>query len=165
MPYLSLLLRSHAAVKKSLKSFNAVLLVISAKQFFPEQRIELHIYSLEEFKKITDFVIIDSLLHGIPLLGEEHVFTVKKDLKSFNKSYLLYRLANTKEIIRKAKQSSGEAKKYFEDVGMVALGEINSLLERKQTIPKKMVKKVNLDEETKKIEEILARKGDIIWLA
>lgn len=136
----------------------------AAKEFFPEQRVELHTYSLEEFKKITDFVIIDSLLHGIPLLGKEYVFAVKKDLKSFNKSYLLYRLANTKEIIKKAKQSSGEAKKYFEDIATISLGEINSLLERKQTIPKKMVKKVNLNDEIKKMEEILARKGNVIWL-
>lgn len=135
---------------------------VREKRFdFLPYRFEIHSYSKDDFRGLTDFVVLDALMNGIVLRGEEFVYDVLKDLKSFPKGYLLYRLDAVKKFRERAKTLRGEAKKYFENLAVVSLGEIESILKKRIVVGKREVKKTASIEE---IEEMLAREGERIWL-
>lgn len=135
---------------------------VREKRFdFLPYRFEVHNYSYEDFKDLSDFVVLDAVMNGIVLKGEEFIYAILKNLKSFPKEYLLYRLDSAKRFITKSKGLSGEAKKYYENLAMVGLGEIESILKRRVLLGKREVRKMALIEE---IEERLAKEGERIWL-
>lgn len=135
------------------------------EELFPEVRVEAHFYSKGEFESLDDFVVLEALLNGIHLLGSRYVFDIKKDLRSFPKSYLIYRINNVKNIAKRIKKLKGDAKEYFERLATVSLGEITAILERKTIIPKRLIEKeIDINEEIKRLEEEISRKGDVIWL-
>lgn len=135
---------------------------VREKRFdFLPYRFEVHNYSYEDFKDLSDFVVLDAVMNGIVLKGEEFIYAILKNLKSFPKEYLLYRLDSAKRFITKSKDLSGEAKKYYENLAMVGLGEIESILKRRVLLGKREVRKMALIEE---IEERLAKEGERIWL-
>jgi len=135
---------------------------VREKRFdFLPYRFEVHNYSYEDIKDLSDFVVLDAVMNGIVLKGEEFVYGILKDLKSFPKGYLLYRLDSAKRFIKKSKGLFGEAKKYYENLAMVSLGEIESILKRRVLLGKREVRKMALLEE---IEKRLAKEGERIWL-
>lgn len=135
---------------------------VREKRFdFLPYRFEVHNYTYEDFKILSDFVVLDAVMNGIVLKGEEFIYGILKNLKSFPKEYLLYRLDSAKRFISKSKGISGEAKKYYENLAMVNLGEIESILKRRVLLGKREVKKMALLEE---IEERLSKEGERIWL-
>ncbi|MDP2766954.1 MAG: hypothetical protein Q8O41_05835 [Candidatus Methanoperedens sp.] len=59
-----------------------------------------------------------------------------------------------------------EAKEYYKGIAKITLGEIESLLHRKSTIPKReiVVEDINIESKIKIIEEEIVREGERIWL-
>lgn len=128
---------------------------------FLPYRFEIHNYNEEDFENPTDFVIMDAVMNGIVLKGEEFIYGILKDLKFFPKGYLLYRLDMVKKFKQKAKNLTGEAKKYYEDLAKVSLGELESILKKRVVVGKREVKKTGSIGE---IEKRLIKEGDRIWL-
>ncbi|RLB76883.1 MAG: hypothetical protein DRH15_12010 [Deltaproteobacteria bacterium] len=84
---------------------------INAGRFdFLPHRFEIHNYSWEDVKDPNDFVILDALLKGVVYKGD--VFEIVANLKSFPKSYLIYRLEKAKEFFKKAELLENEANEY-----------------------------------------------------
>jgi predicted nucleotidyltransferase len=138
---------------------------INASRFdFLPHRIEVHNYSWDDVKNPIDFVILDALLNGVVYKGD--VFDIVANLKSFPKSYLIYRIEKAKEFLKKAELLENEAKEYYKGIAKITLGEIESLLHRKSTIPKQeiVVEDINIESKIKIIEEEIVREGERIWL-
>lgn len=134
------------------------------KDFYPDLKFELHFYNEDKFRKISDFVILDSLLNGISFAGANLAFQALSQIQDFPKSYLLYRLQNCEGYLEKVKKVSGPAKKYFKSLVAVSLGEISALIKIKTTVPKKAIDKVNLSKEINELHDELSKRGDKIWL-
>jgi predicted nucleotidyltransferase len=130
---------------------------------FFENKIEIHNYSFEDFKRISDFVVLEALLNGVWYKGEE-VFEILSNINSVPTSYLIYRLNKAKQFIRKANSLRGQAKKYFMDMAKITLGEIISLLQKKTTIAKRKIKIAISHALIKKIEKRLSEEGEKIWI-
>lgn len=138
---------------------------INAGRFdFLPHRLEVHNYSWDDVKNPIDFVILDALLNGVVYKGD--VFDIVANLKSFPKSYLIYRIEKAKEFLKKAELLENEAKEYYKGIAKITLGEIESLLHRKSTIPKReiVVEDINIESKIKIIEEEIVREGERIWL-
>lgn len=136
-----------------------------AKEMFPDYRFELHFYSPREFYGLDDFVVLDAILSGIPLLGMRYVFDVKKELRSFPRSYLIYRLNEAKKLNDRMKTVEGDAREYFQRILTTSLAEIISLMERRTTLPKALVEEdMDVEEEIERLETEISQVGDRIWL-
>jgi len=138
---------------------------INARRFdFLPHRFEIHNYSWEDVKDLNDFVILDALLKGVVYKGD--VFEIVANLKSFPKSYLIYRLEKAKEFFKKAELLENEANEYYKGIAKITLGEVESLLHRKSTIPKQEIvfEDINIEAKIKILEEEIVREGERIWL-
>lgn len=136
-----------------------------AHALFPDYKFEIHYYNDQEFRSLDDFVVFDSILNGIPILGMAYVFEVKKQLTSFPKAYLIYRLNKVKEFFKKAQKYKGEAKKYFMNLVNISLGEIASVIMLGTTVGKRTLKfGMNINKEILRLESEIAKRGDRIWL-
>jgi len=138
---------------------------INAGRFdFLPHRFEIHNYSWEDVKDPNDFVILDALLKGVVYKGD--VFEIVANLKSFPKSYLIYRLEKAKEFFKKAELLENEANEYYKGIAKTTLGEVESLLHRKSTIPKQEIvfEDINIEAKIKILEEEIVREGERIWL-
>lgn len=131
---------------------------------FLPHRFEIHNYSWDDVKNPIDFVILDALLNGVVYKGD--VFDIVANLKLFPKSYLIYRIEKAKEFLKKAELLENEAKEYYKGIAKITVGEIESLLHRKSTIPKReiVVEDINIESKIKIIEEEIVREGERIWL-
>ncbi|MEW5936595.1 MAG: nucleotidyltransferase domain-containing protein [Candidatus Thermoplasmatota archaeon] len=137
----------------------------TAKKLFPEGRFEVHIYSPEDFKDVSDFVVLDSLLNGIPLIGSEYFFDTKGSIRHVDKKYLIHRLKMCEDYFKRSQKVRGPARDYFIDLIYVSLGEIRSILEHKVTIPKKkIIERPNISVEIERLHREISRLGDKIWL-
>ena len=138
---------------------------INAGRFdFLPHRFEIHNYSWEDVKDPNDFVILDALLKGVVYKGD--VFEIVANLKTFPKSYLIYRLEKAKEFFKKAELLENEANEYYKGIAKTTLGEVESLLHRKSTIPKQEIvfEDINIEAKIKILEEEIVREGERIWL-
>jgi len=138
---------------------------IAAKRFdFLPYRFEIHQYTWDDVKETIDFVILDALLHGIVYKGD--VFGLVSNLKSFPKSYLIYRLEMAKDYIKKAEFLEAEAAAYYSGIATITVREIDAVLHRKSTIPKRELKGEALVSEVdlKRLEEELVHEGERVWL-
>ena len=138
---------------------------INAGRFdFLPHRFEIHNYSWDDVKNPIDFVILDALLKGVVYKGD--VFGIVANLKSFPKSYLIYRLEKAKEFFKKAELLENEANEYYKSIAKTTLGEVESLLHRKSTIPKQEIvfEDINIEAKIKILEEEIVREGERIWL-
>jgi len=138
---------------------------INAGRFdFLPHRFEIHNYSWDDVKDPNDFVILDALLKGVVYKGD--VFGIVANLKSFPKSYLIYRLEKAKEFFKKAELLENEANEYYKGIAKTTLGEVESLLHRKSTIPKREIvfEDINIEAKIKILEEEIVREGERIWL-
>jgi len=88
----------------------------------------------DDVKNPIDFVILDALLNGVVYRGD--IFDIVANLRSFPKSYLIYRLEKAKGFLKNAELQENEAKEYHKSIAKITLGEVESLLYRKSTIPK-----------------------------
>lgn len=135
---------------------------LAKKRFeFLPYRFEIHTHDREGFECLEDFVVLDSLLNGIVFKGADFVFNILKDLRSFPKDYLLYRLAKVKQFIERSRKTKGAAKDYYNSLAKVGLAEIESILHRRTVVSKREVGRM---ENIKAIENELAKKGERIWL-
>ena len=137
---------------------------INAKRFgFLPYRFEIHNYLWDDVKNPIDFVILDALLNGVVYKGD--VFDIVVNLKSFSKSYLIYRIEKAKELLKKAELLENEASEYYKSIAKITLGEVESLLHRKSTIPKREieVEDINIESKIKILEEKIVREGEKIW--
>ncbi len=125
-------------------------------------RFELHNYTLTELQEKKDFVVLAALTKGIVYKGE--IFNLLKDLKSFPKAYLLFRLQKVKEFLVKAAHEQGESKRYYQNLARVSWGELESVVRNKTVIPKRKIKVVPTLTAIEKLERALAQEGDSIWL-
>ncbi len=59
-----------------------------------------------------------------------------------------------------------EAKDYYKSIAKITLGEVESLLYRKSTIPKREIvfEDMNIEAKIKMLEEEIVREGERIWL-
>ena len=138
---------------------------INARRFeFLPHRFEIHNYSWEDVKNPKDFVILDALLNGVVYKGD--IFEIVANLKSFPKSYLIYRIEKAKEFFKKAELLENEASEYYKGIAKITLGEVESLLHRKSTIPKREIvfENMNIEAKIKILEEEIVREGERIWL-
>jgi predicted nucleotidyltransferase len=138
---------------------------INARRFdFLPHRFEIHNYRWDDVKNPVDFVILDALLKGVVYKGD--VFNILANLKSFPKSYLIYRIEKAKNYLMKAELLDNEAKDYYNGIAKITLGEVESLLHRKSTIPKREIDFEDITIETKIniLEEEIVREGERIWL-
>jgi predicted nucleotidyltransferase len=138
---------------------------INAKRFdFLPHRFEIHHYSWDDVKNPVDFVILDALLNGVVYKGA--VFEIVANLRSFPKSYLIYRIEKAKHVLKKAELLETEASEYYKSIATITLGEVESLLHRKSTIPKREIEleDIHIETKIKIIEEEIAREGERIWL-
>jgi predicted nucleotidyltransferase len=138
---------------------------INAKRFdFLPYRFEIHNYSWDDVKNPIDFVILDALLNGVVYTGD--VFDIVANLKSFPKSYLIYRIEKAKGFLKKAELLENEAKEYYESIAKITLGEVESLLHRRLTIPKREIdfEDIDIESKIKILEEEIAHEGERIWL-
>jgi predicted nucleotidyltransferase len=128
---------------------------------FLPYRFEVHTYDKDGFTALEDLVILDALLNGIVLKGQAFVFHILKDLRSFPKAYLLYRLNRAKYFRQRASELEGEAEVYYTSLADLALREVETVL--KQGTP---VSKAELEGpvDIGTLERELARRGDRIWL-
>ncbi len=123
----------------------------------------MHNYQRQELKDLTDFVVLDSLLHGIVLKGGDFVYDILENLQSFPKEYLLYRLNKAKQFYRRAEELEGEAQNYYTSLANVAVGEVESVLYQGTTMSKREMKD-HSREDIPPLEKELAREGDKVWL-
>jgi len=130
---------------------------------FLPHRIEVHNYQRKELERLSDFVVLDSLLHGIVLKGEEVVYDILKDLRAFPKEYLLYRLNKAKQFYNRVEETKGDAKDYYLSLANVAVGEVASVLHQGTTVSKREMEKYSR-RDISRLEEELSREGDQIWL-
>lgn len=136
---------------------------LDVKKFdFLPYRFEIHEYTMEDVQEPVDFVVLDALLNGIIFKGD--VFKVIAELNSFPKPYIVYRLEKAKEFLNKASTLEGEARKYYEDVAEITIGEIQSVIYHGVTIPKRETKVDEIHEMIKNIEKDVSRQGERIWL-
>lgn len=138
---------------------------IAARRFdFLPYLFEIHQYTWDDVKDTIDFVILDSLLHGIVYKGD--VFEIVANLKSFPKSYLIYRLEKAKEFMKKAESLEAEAAAYYSGIATITVHEIDAVLHRKSTIPKReLAGEARVSEvDLKHLEEELVREGERVWL-
>jgi predicted nucleotidyltransferase len=129
---------------------------------FEGKKIEVHQYSWQDFRQIKDFVVLECLLNGILYKGD--IFDIVQDIKSVPKSYLIFRLNKSKQLLKKAGGLDKEAKEYFYSIAQTTIGEIVSLIEKKQTITKRKINISLSDSLIKDIEQKLAKEGDLIWI-
>ena len=138
---------------------------INAGRFeFLPHRFEIHNYSWDDVKNPIDFVILDALLNGVVYKGD--VFDIVANLRSFPKSYLIYRIEKAKEFLKRAELLENEASEYYKSIAKITLGEVESLLHRRSTIPKREIEFEDIDIEVKIkiLDEEIAREGERIWL-
>ncbi|NYB53101.1 MAG: nucleotidyltransferase domain-containing protein [Methanobacteriaceae archaeon] len=129
--------------------------------FLPYQ-FEIHQYTWDDIHDPVDFVVLESLINGIVFKGD--VFKVIAQLNSFPKSYLIYRLEKAKEFLKKAESLEGHSKDYYENLAEITTGEVQSVIKKGFTIPKKDIKIENIDETIKTLEKDLSNQGERIWL-
>lgn len=130
---------------------------------FLPYRFELHNYKEQHFKDLTDFVVLDSLLNGIVLKGEMFVYDILKDLRTFPKEYLLYRVNKAKQFLSRADELQGEARDYYYSLARIAIGEVKAVLHKGTTVSKREIN-YQFSEDITALESELAREGDKIWL-
>lgn len=130
---------------------------------FLPYRFEVHTYQRHDLENLADLVILDALLNGIVLKGEEFVFNILKDLRSFPKEYLLYRLSKAKQFHRRAEELTGEAQAYYASLAEVAVREVESVLYWGTTLSKPEIP-TSGQYDISELEAELARQGDRIWL-
>jgi predicted nucleotidyltransferase len=138
---------------------------INARRFdFLPHRFEIHNYSWNDVKNPKDFVILDALLNGVVYKGD--IFDIVANLRSFPKSYLIYRIEKAKEFLKKAALQENEASEYYKSIAKITLGEVESLLHRRSTIPKREIEfeEINIESKIKILEEEVVREGERIWL-
>ena len=125
-------------------------------------RFEIHEYTWEEISDPIDFVVLEALFNGITYKGD--IFEIITKLNSFPKAYVIYRLEKSKEFLNKAQSSESEARKYYENLAMITIGEIQSLIKKGTTISKKEIELNKIDEIINELEKNIAQQGERIWL-
>jgi len=118
----------------------------------------------DDVKNPIDFVILDALLNGIVYRGA--VFDIVANLRSFPKSYLIYRLEKAKGFLTNAELQENGAKEYYKSIAKITWGEVESLLFRKAAIPKREIvfEDINIEAKIKMLEEEIVREGERIGL-
>jgi hypothetical protein len=83
-----------------------------------------------------------------------------------DKNYLTYRLQNAEECLKKAETLTDEAKGYFEDIAVVSIAEIESLLGKKGLVSKvtALSDKSMLYMRLARLQQQLAKIGGKVWL-
>ncbi len=125
-------------------------------------RFEVHNYSWNDLEEKKDLIVLDCLTNGIAYKG--NLFGIVKELKTFPKNYLLYRLSKSKEFLRKARSLKGEAQQYYFNLAKVSLGEIESLYKQGKVLSKSEIKTKATFKKIAQLEAELAKEGDNIWL-
>jgi len=125
-------------------------------------RFEVHNYTWRELQEKKDFVVLEALTNGIVYKGE--LYALIKELKLFPKAYLIYRLNKVKEFVQKAKESAGQAKKYYQTLANIASGEIESLLNKKGIQPKRFLKTTVTLPKIEELEKRIAQEGAGVWI-
>lgn len=125
-------------------------------------RFEVHNYSWKELQEKKDFVVLEALTQGIVYKGE--IYPLLRDLRTFPKSYLIYRLTKAKEFMIKVEKSKGAIKEYYQQLANITVGEIESLLTKKNIQPKKLLKGIATFQKIKILEAIIAQEGEMVWI-
>lgn len=137
---------------------------VRQRQFdFLPYRFEIHRYERQDLEKLVDLVILDALLNGIVFKGEDVVYDIVKNLQSFPKAYLLYRLNKAKQFRQRAEAFTGDAQLYYTSLAEMAIREVESVLHRGTPISKQEVQG-NSHYDISQLEAELAIQGDRIWL-
>ncbi len=125
-------------------------------------RFEVHNYKINDLENLKDFIVIDSLLNGIVYKGD--IFPILSKVESIPKDYVLYRLKKSEEFLNKLKSLKGEAKRYYQNLIKITIGEIESLLKDKITLSKKEIKAEISEKKIKELERLISIEGNKIWI-
>lgn len=125
-------------------------------------RFEIHNYKIDDLRNPNDFVVIDALLNGIVYYGD--IFSILAKIESIPKDYIIYRLKKSREFLNKLKSLKGEAKRYYQDLIKITIGEIESLLKDKTTLAKREIKIEVNEKKIEELEKLISIEGDKIWI-
>lgn len=132
---------------------------------FPYILVEPHCYSQDDFRKVPDLVVLDSILFGISLHGHPFLLSTRHDLTSIHKEVLLARLDGCRRILEQATQVKGVAKEHFEAIVEVGLTEIEMIITRGTTVSRREVEpRGDLEWRLRNLEALLARLGEKVLL-
>lgn len=135
------------------------------KKYFPDIRLDIHLYGPADFAKKKDFVILDILLHGVPLHGFQYYLQEKSRLEAIQKNYFLDRLSKVEAHAARLGRFKGPARNYFRQVIEITLGEMESILTRQTTLPKsKIPRNIFISQKVAFLHKRLAEDGNLIWL-
>jgi predicted nucleotidyltransferase len=134
---------------------------INKYDFIP-YRFEIHQYSWEDIKDPVDFVVLESITNGVVFKGE--IFKIIAELDSFPKSYVIYRLEKAKEFLKKSQSLESDARKYYENLAEITIGEVQSVTRKGLTIPKREIEVENIYKIIEELENELSCEGERIWL-
>ncbi len=125
-------------------------------------RFEVHNYERDDLKDLKDFVVVDALLNGIVYKGD--IFAVLAKIESIPKDYIIYRLKKSREFLNKLRLLKGEARRYYQDLIRITIGEIESLLKNKTTLSRKEIKTEISEKKVEELEKLISIEGGKIWI-
>lgn len=132
---------------------------------FPYILVEPHCYSEDVFATVPDLVVLDSILHGVSLLGHSFLRSTRQDLVSIRKEVLLARLEGCRRILEEATQEIREARDYLETIVEVGLTEVESVLHHGVTLPRaEIMAEGDHEARLARLSQELALEGDRVSL-
>jgi predicted nucleotidyltransferase len=140
---------------------------VSKRVFEGPYRFEIQFMEMKELQQPSNSVALDALLNGIPITRRESVYDALLNLRSFPKSFLVYRLRQADKLVLRTELAEGdvEAAKFFSGAAERIIGQVRNILEHGRTLSwRETARAASAREAIKDLEERLAREGDRIWL-
>jgi predicted nucleotidyltransferase len=140
---------------------------VSKRTFEGPYRFEVQASETKELHQPANSVVLDALLNGIPITHRERVYDVLLDLRSFPKSFLVYRLRQADKLLLQAElaEHGSEAAVFFSGAADRIIGQVRNILEHGRTLSwRETAHEASPGEAIKDLEERLAREGEQIWL-
>jgi hypothetical protein len=141
----------------------------SERTYVDRFTIDVHYFSISELNNPTTSAALDAVINGVALKNREAVFDSIVRLRTFPKSFLLYRLDQATAQLKRADFLDGsgqeEAAEFFERLANRTVGQIRNILDLGRT---RSWRKTPLETSTEQsIHELrvrLAKESDQIWL-
>jgi hypothetical protein len=139
----------------------------SRRLFEGPYRVETQTWDMEELRRPGNSAALDALVNGIALTRRDDVYDALLGLRSFPKSFLLYRLEQANRMLLRAELGGGdsEAATFFSAVAQRIVGQVRNILVHGRTMSwRETPRAESLRSAIADLGERLAREGDEIWL-
>lgn len=140
--------------------------IASRRLFEGPYRIELQTWDKSELPQPRNSAALDALLNGIPVTRRDDMYDALLALRSFPKSFLLYRLDQAGHFIRRAELADEQsaAGTFFLNAAERAIGQVRNILEHHRTMSwRETRRESSLRQAIADLGARLAREGDQIW--